>query len=1193
MPALKKIGAAALSAFGFTSGASAVTANYLIVAGGGGGGGGNGVSAAGGGGGGAGGYQATTTSLSLTTSYTVVVGAGGAGGTTGLISGFQGSNSTFGTLTASVGGGAGAAGINATGGNGGSGGGGSGSISSGGSGTTGQGNNGGSGAGTPNYGCGGGGGANAVGANGTTTVGGNGGNGNASSISGTSVTYAGGGGGGMYNGGTAGSGGTGGGGNAGTNTGGNGNNGTANLGGGGGGAGSSSSNVNYIGGQGGSGIVIVSYTGAQQFGGGVVTSAAGNTIHTFYTSGVLSPLSSLSASYLIVAGGGGGGSTTGGGGGAGGLLSGSGTVIDTNSTYVVTVGAGGNGGTSRGTGSNGANSSFSLVTAALGGGGGGGDGASYPPTTGGSGGGGGWNTAGASGTSGQGNAGGTGANGPTYYPTGGGGGAGQAGGSSSGTVAASGYGGNGSVSSISGTATYYAGGGGGGADNARSGTGGAGGIGGGGNGSTTGVGGNATANTGGGGGGACDSPSGQAGGSGGSGIVIIAYAGSTQQMSGGTVTVSGGNVIHTFTSSGYLGPLTNFSNSLRFRSSGPAYLSRTTTTPTSAYKFTHSAWVKRGTLSGYQELLWIGQGPTGSANYIQFFFNTSTNTFLAGATYASSNALGVETSAVFRDPSAWYHFVIAVDTTQATAANRVLFYVNGVQQATTFSTNIAQNTAVQVSGYTMQLGSAIYASAQVNNFDGYMTNINFVDGQQLTPNSFGSSNQYGNWVPVTYGGSYGTNGFFLPFISGTSSYAAGFNGSSQYLSWTTNMAGLQFGTGDFTLEAWVNKSGNGTNGFDGLMQYGAVGGAGDGWYFEVSSSRGIYFVINSVNINYGTWVNDGYWHHVAIVRSSGVVTIYKDGVALLSQTLSTSVPTSGTVGNLGRSYNGTTSYNFNGYISNARIVKGTAVYTANFTPSTTPLTAITNTQLLTLQNSTIIDNSTNSTALTNNGSVTIAADMPLSTAVFQDQSPQGNNWTPNNFGSLPGATLDYMTDVPTLSNATSSNYAVLNPLFYPSNATLSNGNLNTAVGSTIEACPTSTMAIPLTGKYYYEVKIATLGTDFYIGVSYNNSTTTFTGGVYRMYDKQGRKSSNAGTVAYGATYTSGDLIGVAVDMDSGSITFYKNNTSQGVAYTNLAGLSFFATIYQYDNSNASVNFGQQPFVYTPPSGYLALNAFNL
>lgn len=234
---------------------TSLSCDYLVVAGGGAGGGGYGS------GGGAGGYR-TGSSLSVAaTSYAITVGAGGTGtATTGR--GTSGNNSVFSTITSS-GGGAGAGGNPFTGLGGGSGGGGC--RDAGGAGNAGsyspvEGYAGGTGSNSaPNYGSGGGGGASAVGGNGTSTVGANGGAGSASSISGTSVTYAGGGGAGIFDGGTSGTGGAGGGGNAGnaaaTNPG---QAGTTNLGGGGGGA-AYRGGAAAAGGNGGSGVVIIRY----------------------------------------------------------------------------------------------------------------------------------------------------------------------------------------------------------------------------------------------------------------------------------------------------------------------------------------------------------------------------------------------------------------------------------------------------------------------------------------------------------------------------------------------------------------------------------------------------------------------------------------------------------------------------------------------------------------------------------------------------------------------------------------------------------------------------------------------------------------------------------------------------------------------------------------------------------------------
>jgi hypothetical protein len=235
----------------------------------------------------------------------------------------------------------------------------------------------------------------------------------------------------------------------------------------------------------------------------------------------------------------------------------------------------------------------------------------------------------------------------------------------------------------------------------------------------------------------------------------------------------------------------NINNSLRFRSSASAYLSRTPSVTGNQQKFTWSGWVKRGTLgSGYQAVFAARTGSSGT--YAVFWiFN---DTFSFQTSVGSSN---ITTTAVYRDPAAWYHIVIAVDTTQATAANRTILYVNGVQ-VTAFSTATypTQNGNININS------TATHLIGQQNStqyFDGYMAEVNFVDGQQLTPSSFGETDTTtGVWKPKAYSGTYGTNGFYLKFsdIATTSGSNAGlgkdFSGNSNY--WTTNNISVTSGT---------------------------------------------------------------------------------------------------------------------------------------------------------------------------------------------------------------------------------------------------------------------------------------------------------------------------------------------------------------------------------------------------------------
>jgi len=229
----------------------------------------------------------------------------------------------------------------------------------------------------------------------------------------------------------------------------------------------------------------------------------------------------------------------------------------------------------------------------------------------------------------------------------------------------------------------------------------------------------------------------------------------------------------------------------------------------------------------------------------------------------------------------------------------------------------------------------------------------------------------------------------------------------------------------------------------------------------------------------------------------------------------------------------------------------------------------------------------------------IALTSGSNTGLGKDNSGNGNYWNTNNISVTTGATYDAMTDVPTLTSATVANYCVLNPLDN-GGLTISQANMSISRATTSWVADRATIGIS-SGKWYWEYTSGASGSAFeWIGIGNSNATLANYVGVdangYAYNSFTGNKiNSNSGAgsgVAYGATYTAGDVIGVALDMDAGTITFYKNNTSQGTAYTGLSS-TFFPMFSQYGTLTGYANFGQRPFTYTPPTGFNALNTYNL
>ena len=429
------------------------------------------------------------------------------------------------------------------------------------------------------------------------------------------------------------------------------------------------------------------------------------------------------------------------------------------------------------------------------------------------------------------------------------------------------------------------------------------------------------------------------------------------------------------------------SRSVRLRASATAYLNRTPASATNRQIWTWSAWTKLGSKIGTADTCMFNGGATSNDRTAVAWATDRLHVY--NATGGSINAQLIST-AKYRDPSAWYHIVVAVDTTQATSSNRIKIYVNGVQvTAFDVATYPAQNLNTSVNN---NVSHTINTNPSNEYWDGYLTEINFIDGQALTPSSFGETNAVtGVWQPKAYSGTYGTNGFELNF-------------------------------------------------------------------------------------------------------------------------------------------------------------------------------------------------SDNSTAA----------------ALGTDFSGNSNTWTVNNISVTAGATYDSMIDVPTLyadGGNGRGNYCTWSPLgtqIATYTTSITNGNLSASYNAATNVARINGTLGVSSGKWYFEFQ-STAG-DPMIGFATTDGANAYVydGNAANKRNYAPITSGSPPSVAYGATWNTTNSIGVALDLDAGTLVFYKDNVSQGTAYTSLSGT--FTPIFGFQGGTTVTgvgNFGQRPFTYTPPTGFVALNTQNL
>ena len=233
------------------------------------------------------------------------------------------------------------------------------------------------------------------------------------------------------------------------------------------------------------------------------------------------------------------------------------------------------------------------------------------------------------------------------------------------------------------------------------------------------------------------------------------------------------------------------------------------------------------------------------------------------------------------------------------------------------------------------------------------------------------------------------------------------------------------------------------------------------------------------------------------------------------------------------------------------------------------------------------------------GSYNLFSDTTSTTTLGFEYSGNGNNWATTNLSLTNDSTYDSFIDNP------SNNYCVVNSVVEPQlggSRTYSTNGFTVAGNGNITYSLFSVGSFRLySGKWYWEVTITTLGTSANIGVFSEDAISqpnTVSGGTATsyVYRHDGVKRNNSSSTAYGASFTTGDVIGVKLDLDSGTIEFVKNGVAQGIAYSGLTSTLGYVPVHSNDGSATSQtvnwNFGQRPFAFTAPAGFMPISSRN-
>tara|TARA_Y100000361_G_scaffold154290_1_gene179355 strand:- start:3761 stop:7093 length:3333 start_codon:yes stop_codon:yes gene_type:complete len=753
--------------------------------------------------------------------------------------------------------------------------------------------------------------------------------------------------------------------------------------------------------------------------------------------------------------------------------------------------------------------------------------------------------------------------------------------------------------------------------------------------------------------------------------------------------------------------------SLRFNGDDSANLSRTPSSASNRKTWTWSGWVKRSELSATQGRLFGG----GTSDYFDLYF-PSGNELRVIWTGGSLTT----TTEFFRDASAWYHIVLAVDTTQSTAGDRIKIYVNGTLQDRS-STNPSQDYDTAVNNNVLHTIGRYAGSTSTSYFNGYLAEVHFIDGQALAPTEFGATDDNNNWNPKAYsGGSYGTNGFYLKFANNSTNAALGTDSSGNGNTWTVNninavapglstanegfdavtytgnsssrnITGLAFAPDLVIVKAtdaaynhyWVdqvrgsnknlysnsdeatqtaarissfNSDGFGLTNHTGVNNSGTnyvawawkAGGSGssntDGTITSTVSANSTYgfsIVTYTGNSTAGATIGHGLSTapRLVIIKNrdravnwvvgSEAAGSFQTGRLYLNATsaqgtdedfFNDTSPTSSVFSvknNYEVNYSGEdyVAYcwhevsgfsKFDSYTGNGS--SSGPIVTMGFTPKFVMVKRtddVGNWTIFDSARSLSNDLKWNTTETEGSAPVAFLGDgfQPLNS--YTSVNANGGTYIYMAFAAKPDESIiDSLIDSPENYEADTGNnggnyctWNVLQPTY--ATTTFSNGNLDCSLlftNGSATSYAAGTIAVS-SGKWYWEVTIRQASNDTeYIGlIDGSKSSGAWAFADIAAYFSDARKAIGTTPSSYGASYTTGDVIGIALDADSNNLTFYKNGVSQGVAATGMTGFDGYKPFISSNGTGTaqltSTNWGQREFKYTPPTDHLALCTKNL